>query len=85
MPRFNPDRLALLKLVFTKKQFLASTSVRSAPSKLVLWKIPFEMFAPIIEVLLKSFPLNDMLHPTSRVMEFEDRFIALVSLSNFVA
>ena len=36
IPIFNPVRFALLKLVLTKKQFLAYTSVRSAPSKLVL-------------------------------------------------
>ena len=50
IPIFKPERLALLKLVFTKKQFLAVTSVKSASSKLVLWKSPFEMFAPLIEV-----------------------------------
>ena len=84
IPKFKPERFALLKLVFTKKQFLAVTSDKSAPSKLVLWNRPFEMFAPLIEVLLKSFPLKFMLHPTSRVIEFEDRVTALLSLSYFV-
>ena len=43
------------------------------------------MFAPLIEMWLKSFPLKFMLHPTRRVIEFEDRVIALGSLSCFVA
>ena len=85
IPRFNPDRFALLKLVLTKKQFIASTSVRSAPSKLVLWKSPFEMFALLILVWLKSFPLKLMLQPIRRVMEFDDRVIEFKSLSCLVA
>ena len=43
------------------------------------------MFAPFIEVLLKSLSLKFMLHPTRRVIEFADRVIALISLSYFVA
>ena len=84
IPKFKPERLALVKLVFTKKQFLAITLLKSAPSKLVLWKSPFEMFAPLIEVLLKSFPLKFMLHPTSNVIEFEERVIAFLSLTFLV-
>ena len=43
------------------------------------------ILAPLIEVWLKSFPLKLILHPTRRVMEFEDRVIALGPLSFFVA
>ena len=43
------------------------------------------MFAPLIEVLLKSSPLKVKLHPTRRVIEFEDRVIDLGSLSFLVA
>ena len=50
IPIFNPCRFAFLKLVFRKKQFIAYTSVRSAPSKFVVWNNPFVMFAPFIEV-----------------------------------
>ena len=43
------------------------------------------MFAPLIEVWLKSFPLKLILHPTRRVIELEDRVKALGYLSFFVA
>ena len=43
------------------------------------------MFAPLIEVWLKSFPLKFMLFATRRVMEFEDRVMDLVFLLYFVA
>ena len=33
------------------------------------------MFAPLIEVWLKSLSLKFMLDPTRRVMEFEDRVV----------
>ena len=43
-------RFAFLKLESEKKQFPAYTSVRSAPSKLVVWNNPLLMFAPLIDV-----------------------------------
>ena len=43
------------------------------------------MFAPLIEVWLKSLPLKFMLHATRSVIEFEDWVIEVVLLSNFVA
>ena len=42
------------------------------------------MFAPLIEVWLKSLPLKFMLLATRRVMEFEDSVTALIFLSYFV-
>ena len=44
-----------------KKEFLACTLVRFAPSKLVALKYTFEIFAPLTEVWMKSLPLRFIL------------------------
>ena len=63
--------MVLLNIAPDKFVFVKLTSVKSAKLKLVLVKIPFRMFAPLIFMLVKSCSAKQYLEVLTIVIEFE--------------